>query len=335
MSTLAQLEAFKNPAFTQTINRVPANLEYIGQRFLPLVSTYDLDFFETSILERLDMAAIVDPAAELPLTDRDGGKKIAGEVADIGQQIIVTKKELRALKSNNPQERMLMEAQLLGKSATMKKNVDARIEWMRWQALGTGALAYTKAGKVLLNIDFGVPAGNKVTPLIKWDQANATILQDYQAWVAAYKALNGVAPSVFVTSAAVINKMKADPTVVLNIKGLAGMLITTVELNQFLRDNGLPPVEAYDESAIIRNPADGSRTTSRFLNDKTGVFLREAGDIGTQLLGPTLENDMNPGIFGKTIATEIPVMMELIRVVASSIPKIMVPEMIMIATVLT
>lgn len=335
MSTLAQLESFKNPAFTETINRVPINPEYIGARFLPLVPTYDLDFFETSILERLDMAPIVDPSAELPLTDRDGGKKIAGEVADIGQQVIVTKKELRALKSSNALERQLMEAQLLGKSATMKKNVDARIEWMRWQALGLGALTYTKAGKVILSIDFGVPAGNKVTPAIKWDQANCTILDDYQTWVAAYKVTNGVRPSAFVTSAAVITKMKTDATVRLNLKGSSDMLITTVELNQFLADNDLPPVVAYDESAIIRNPADGSRTTSRFLNQKTGVFLREGGDIGTQLLGPTLENDMNPGIFGKTIATEIPVTMELIRVVAASIPKILVPEMIMIATVLT
>jgi len=149
------------------------------------------------------------------------------------------------------------------------------------------------------------------------------------------KALNGVPPTAAVTSSTVINKMKADATVRLNIKGSSDMLVTTAELNQFLRDEGLPPVEAYDEAAIIRNPNDGSRTTSRFLDAKKLVFLREGGDIGQQLLGPTLENDMNPGIFGKTIATEIPVTMEIIRVVASSIPKIMVPEMIMIVTVLT
>jgi len=334
LSILAQLEGFQNPALTETINRVPVSPTYIGQRFLPLVPTYDLDFFETSILERLDMAPLVDPSAELPLTDRDGGKKVAGEVADMGQQVIVTKKELRALKSNNPAERQLMEAQLLGKAVTLKKNVDARIEWMRWQALGIGAMAYV-GNKLKLSIDFGVPADNKVTPATKWDQNGATIFSNYVAWVEAYKALNGVPPTAAVTSSTVINKMKADVTVRLNIKGSSDMLVTTAELNQFLRDEGLPPVEAYDEAAIIRNPNDGSRTTSRFLDAKKLVFLREGGDIGQQLLGPTLENDMNPGVFGKTIATEIPVTMEIIRVVASSIPKIMVPEMIMIATVLT
>lgn len=334
MSILAQLEPFQNPALTETINRVPVNPEYIGQRFLPLIPTYDLDFFETSILERLDMAPLVDPSAELPLTDRDGGKKIAGEVADMGQQVIVTKKELRALKSNNPAERQLMEAQLLGKAVTLKKNVDARIEWMRWQALGIGAMTYV-GNKLKLSIDFQVPVGNKVAPAIKWDQANATIFDNYVAWVEAYKVTNGVSPQAAITSSTVISKMKSDATVRLNIKGSADMLVTTAELNQFLSDNGLPPVEAYDEAAIIRNPNDGTRTTARFLDAKKLVFLREGGDIGDQLLGPTLENDMNPGIFGKTIATEIPVTMELIRVVAASIPKIRVPEMIMIATVLT
>jgi hypothetical protein len=43
------------------------------------------------------MADIVDNGAEIPLTDRDPVSRVSGEIADIGQSYIVTKKELAAL----------------------------------------------------------------------------------------------------------------------------------------------------------------------------------------------------------------------------------------------
>lgn len=329
-------EYFANPLFTEAIREVPVEAKYIGSRFLPIDDTYDIDFHETVLTRQADMADIVDRGAELPLTDGDPMRRVSGEITDIGQSHIVTKKELAAMSDKgNDGKRKIAEKQLLGKAARIKQNIDARIEWLRWQALGTGMLAYNKGG-VILSVDFGVPAGNKVTPAIKWGQPNATILADYQKWVLDYNGLNGELPDTFVTSLKVIYTVLADINVIRAIKGADNSYgqITIDQLNAYLRGLLLPPMEAFDATVTYRDvDNNGVRSTQRLLNDKTGVFLKEDGAIGKQLLGPTVENNMEPGIFGRTFQLERPYR-QIIEVVAASFPKIMEPTYIKIATVL-
>lgn len=330
-------ELFANPLFTEVINEVPVEAKYIGSRFLPIDPTYDIDFHETVLSRQADMADIVDRGAELPLTDGDPMRRVSGEITDIGQSHIVTKKELAALSDKgNDGKRKIAEKQLLNKAARIKQNIDARIEWLRWQALGTGQLAYNKGG-IILGVDFGVPAGNKVTPLVKWDQANATILADYQAWVLAYVTLNGEMPDVFVTSLTVIYTVMSDVNVVKAIKGdnNSTTMITMDELNAFLRGRKLPPMEAFDATVTYRDVDNGgTRVSQRLLSEKVGVFLKEGGAIGTQLLGPTVENNMEPGIYGRSFLMERPYR-QVIEVVAAAFPKVLEPNLIKIATVLT
>jgi len=328
---------FANPVFTQIINEVPVDTKYIGSRFLAIEETYDIDFHETVLTRQADMANIVDRGAELPLTDGDPMRRVSGEVTDIGQSHIVTKKELAALsEKGNDGKRKIAEKQLLGKAGRIKQNVDARIEWLRWQALGTGMLAYNKDG-IKLGVDFGIPAENKVTALVKWDQTNATILKNYQAWVLDYVTLNGETPDVFVTSLKVIYTVLENVDVIKAVKGADNSYgpATLDQLNVYLRGLQLPPMEAFDSTVTYRDINNGGvRNTARLLNEKTGVFLKESGAIGVQLLGPTVENDMEPGIFGRTFQLERPYR-QIIEVVAASFPKITGPEYIKIATVLT
>jgi hypothetical protein len=151
--------------------------------------------------------------------------------------------------------------------------------------------------------------------------------------VADYVDKNGVAPHVFMTSTTVINKVLNDPLVRKQVTGLSDKLITLDELNTFLRGRNMPPMEAFDTQVTYRNPNDGTRTSARLLNAKKGVFLREGGEIGVQLIGPTIENNMNPGIYAETIDLKLPTR-SVINVVASSFPKITDPNLIMPATVL-
>ena len=334
MAGLAQYsEYFENPLFTETINEVPVKIGYIGQRFLPIADTYDVDWNETVVTRQQDMADIVDNGAELPLTDRDPVKRVSGEIADIGQSCIITKKELMALADKgNPGKKKIAEKLLLNKGATMKQNVDARIEWMRWQALGVGALVYNKGG-ILLSIDFGVPAGNKQTAVTKWDGVTPAILADYEAWVQAYIDLNGEAPDVGVTSMKVIRVMLNDTGLRKAITGYSDKVLTITELNTFLISRQMPHVEAFDANVTYRDPNNNARTTQRLMSDKKLVFLKEGGVIGNQMLGPTLENDMNPGIYAHTISMVKP-QREIIDVVAASFPKVVDPNYIYICTVL-
>lgn len=335
MAGLAQYsELFANPLFTEAIQEVPVEAKYIGQRFLPIEETYDIDFNETVLERQADMADIVDNGAELPLTDRDPVRRVSGSISDIGQSYIVTKKEIAALMDKGNQgRRTLAEKQLMGKAAMVKRNIDARIEWLRWQALGEGQLAYNKGG-IILGHDFQVPTSNKVTAGTRWDDVTPTILTDYEKWVQDYVDLNGQSPDVFVTSIKAIREVMNNADVRKAITGLADKLITLAELNDFLAGRQLPRMEAFDSKVVYRDVNNnGARVEQRLLSEKKGVFLVEGGEIGQQLLGPTVENKMNPGIYARTFTMERP-MREVVEVVAASFPRVMDPNLIKIATLL-
>jgi hypothetical protein len=335
MAGLAQYsELFANPLFTETIQEVPVEAKYIGSRFLPEEETYDIDFNETVLERSEDMANMVDNGAELPLTDRDPVRRVSGEIADIGQSYIVTKKELGALMDKgNAGRRTMAEKQILGKAATVKKNIDARIEWMRWQALGNGVLAYNKAG-INLGVDFQVPVGNKVTAATRWDDVTPTILVDYEKWVQDYVDLNGQSPDVYVTSIKAIRTVMNDSEVRKAVSGLADKMITLAELNDFLVGRQLPRMEAFDATVTYRDVNNnGNRVQQRLLSEKKGVFLVEGGTIGSQLMGPTIENNMEPGIYARSFTENRP-LREIVEVVAASFPKVMDPNLIKITTIL-
>lgn len=337
MPGLANLsEFFENPVLTRTISEVPVETSYIGSRFLPLEDTYELDFNETVIERQADMADIVDSGAELPLTDRDPVRRVSGSITDMGQSYVVSKKELAALMDKgNAGRKTMAEKQLLNKTAQLKRNIDARIEWLRWQALGVGQLVYDKSG-IKLGVDFGVPDANKVTAAVKWNADGATILANYERWVQDYidGNTNGYSPDVFVTSIETIRTVLNNTDIRKAITGYSDKLLTLAELNTFLKGRELPPMEAFDSKVTYRDVSNGgTRVTSRLLARNKGVFLKEGGLIGQQLMGPTYENDMNPGIFARTFTMERPVR-EVIEVVAASFPKITNPDLIKIADVL-
>lgn len=333
MAGLAEYsEFFSNPLFTETIREIPVKTGYIGSRFLPIEETYDTKFHESVITRQADMANILSLDAELPLTDRDPLRHVSGEIADIGQSYIVTKEEMGALMDKgNAGRKKIAEKQLLGKARTIKENVDARIEWLRWQALGEGQLVYAK-NNIYLTTDFGVTF--KKTAATRWNDVTPTIIANYEAWVQEYVDKNGVTPSVFVTSIKAIRTVMNDPDVRKAVTGLSDKLITLAELNDFLTGRQLPPMEHFDATVTYRDPNNnGQRSTARLLHENKGVFLVEGGEIGVQLLGPTVENDMNPGIYGRTFRLERP-MRDVMEVVASSFPKITSPDLIGITTIL-
>jgi hypothetical protein len=237
MAGLANLsEFFENPLFTETIREVPVETGYIGSRFLPSENTYDMEWNETVIERQADMADLVDAGAELPLTDRDPVRRVSGSIADMGQSYILTKKELAAMsdKGNEGRRKMAVQ-QVLKKTAQLKSNIDARVEWLRWQALGNGAMIYDKSG-IKLGVDFGVPEANKVTAATAWGADGATILANYERWVQDYidGNDNGYAPDVFVTGIENIRIVLNDVAIRKAITGYSDKLLTLDELTSFV-----------------------------------------------------------------------------------------------------
>jgi hypothetical protein len=326
---------FANPLFTNTIKEIPVKKGYIAQRFLPRAETFETKFYESQVVRQADMANIVSGLAEVPLTDRDPMKSVSGEIADISQGYVVTKEELGALMDKgNAERRKIAETQLLNKAKAIRENVDARIEWMGWQAMGNGQLVYAKDG-IYLTVDFGLDGAQFKTAGVRWNDVNPTIIADYEAWNQAYIDRCGEGADTFVTSIAAIRAVLNNADVRKAATGFADKLLTLGELNTFLEGRQMAKMEAFDASVTYRDVANGgTRSTSRLLAANKGVFLKEGGAIGEQLLGPTIENQMNPGIYARTIHQELP-MRDVIQVVASSFPKVLGSQYIQPCTILT
>ncbi|TVX92216.1 major capsid protein [Paenibacillus agilis] len=327
---------FANPLFTNVIKEVPIKKGYIAHRFLPREETYETKFHESQVVRQADMANIVSGLAEVPLTDRDPMKAVSGEISDISQGYVVTKEELGALMDKgNPQRRKIAETQLLGKAKTIKENIDARIEWMGWQAMGNGRLIYEKDG-IYLTTDFGLDPAQFKTAATRWDAiTGTTIITDYEKWNQDYLDRAGEGADTFVTSIQVIRTVLNDPAVRKAVSGASEKLLELTELNKFLIGRQMAPMEAFDASVTYRDvKTGGKRVSQRLLAANKGVFLKEGKAIGEQLLGPTIENEMNPGIFAHTIHAELP-RRDIIQVVASSFPKVLGPQFIQPCTVLT
>lgn len=325
---------FANPLFTNTIKEIPVPKKYAAQRFLPRVETFETKFYESQVVRQADMANIVSGLAEVPLTDRDPMKAVSGEIADISQGYVVTKEELGALMDKgNAARRKIAETQLLNKAKAIRENVDARIEWMGWQAMGNGQLVYAKDG-VFLTVDFGLDAGQFKTAATRWGDAGATIIADYEAWNQAYSDRTSEGADVFMTSIAAIRTVLNNADVRKAVTGFSDKLLQLDELNTFLAGRQMAKMEAFDAAVTYRDVATGgTRVTQRLLAANKGVFLKEGGQIGEQLMGPTIENQMNPGIYARTIHQELP-MRDVIQVVASSFPKLVGAQFIQPCTIL-
>jgi hypothetical protein len=90
----------------------------------------------------------------------------------------------------------------------------------------------------------------------------------------------------------------------------------------------------FDTSVTYRDVNNnGARVSQRLLSDKKGVFLVRGKQIGIQILGPTIENEMNPGVFASSFTLQRP-KREIVEVVASSFPKVNSPKLIMPCTVM-
>lgn len=170
-----------------------------------------------------------------------------------------------------------------------------------------------------------------------WQMAGAEAMfnQCSERWVQDYidGNDNGYAPDVFVTGIENIRIVLNDVAIRKAITGYSDKLLTLDELNTFLRGRELPPMEAFDAKVTYRDPTNGGkRTTARLLDSKKGVFLMEGDKIGNVQMGPTYENNMEPGIFARTFTMERP-LREVVEVVAAGFPKIMYPELIKICTV--
>ena len=133
--------------------------------------------------------------------------------------------------------------------------------------------------------DFGVPAGNLVTPAgDPWPTvATADALTDLVTWVDAYIALNGFPPGAILTSQKITRLMQRNSEIINAVSGAAAQRtrVNSEELNDLFSSESLPPLlPPYDTNVDV----DG--VTTRVINEDLLLFLPpNISDLGYTAYG--------------------------------------------------
>lgn len=138
----------------------------------------------------------------------------------------------------------------------LTRNVQRRMELARGDVLLDGKFTLAGEGGLVLEADYGVPAGNLVAPAGALWSATATAdpLTDLNTWVTAYIALNGYAPGGMIINRTILNYLIANTVIRQAMGSLLGnaALLTRPMLDQALDARALPPIlSVYDTQVSV------------------------------------------------------------------------------------
>lgn len=338
MAGITHLKEFQKPALRGLVDAtIQDAVPTFADRFLPTEQTYDRTFAYDIIKTNKYIAAMIGEGSEPPVVDRNAVASKSGEIAQMGIKDILTYEEIVALhqaRSNGEKAAMIDNITL--KAVDLVDAIQRRINVIKMEALTKGTFAYNK-NNVKIDIDFGIPADNKValTGSNAWSNPDADIIGDLLDWVRAYEQENGEAPDKIYMSREIQVLLLKNNVVLTETSGPASgrNRVSVDELNLVLSGYGLPAIEIVtDRKVTVKNLYTGENEVIEFFPVNRIVMLSEG--VGKYLLGPTLENDFQPGIFLGAEDLRQPIR-SVVETVAAGFPTIEQPSRIFHADVYT
>lgn len=337
MAGLGHLEAFNQETLLGLVDESVRNATpTLGDSFLPNRNVYSTNFAYDVIKNSQHIAAMIGYGAEPPVVDRDAVAKMHGEIAKMGLKYIATEEELLALnQARNDSEQSAMVDRLTVKGLDLVQAIQRRIAVAKMEAITKGAFSYNKNG-VKVNVDFGVPANHKLalTSPNDWANADHDIIGDLLAWSATYEASTGRAPQAVLVSREVFALIAKNNGVIVDAGRPAGASrASQADIQAVLSDNELPAITVVSERKVtVKDIYTGNDEVIEYMPVNRVVFVSEG--LGNFLMGPTVENNFQPGIFLDAYDNKEPIQ-SIFRAVAAGFPAIEAPELLFHADVYT
>jgi Phage major capsid protein E len=337
MAGITHLEEFKEPALRGLVDETLKEAEpTLGDRFLPNAEIYSNTFAYDIIKKSKHIGAMIGYGSEPPVVDRDAVASKMGEIAKMGLKYIATEEELLALnQARNNGEKEAMIERLAMKGVDLVQAIQRRIGVIKMEALAKGNFTYNKNG-VKVNVDFGVPAEHKValTSPNDWDDTTRDVIADLLGWVETYENSNGKAPDVILMSREAQSKLMRNQVIITEAGRPEGSTrISQQELYEVLDGFGLPPIQIVSNRKVtVKDIYTGQDEEIEFFPVNRVVMLSEG--VGNFLLGPTVENNFQPGIVLQAYDKQEPIQ-SILRAVAAGFPAIESPSLIFHADVYT
>ncbi|MYL44593.1 hypothetical protein GLV94_02960 [Virgibacillus halodenitrificans] len=291
------LDEFQQPTLTGYVQNVPPQREYLLESVMPEDPTYDINFAYNVINGKYATAAsITGWNASAPLRDTDEQVRAFGQVSKVQHSFRLNETQL--LQYNRPRSENESNAVIEGIYQSTDKlsvGVDDIKEFMRAQAVYNGVLKYDDdENDVHLNIDFGIPASNKLSATTAWNTTGAKPLEDIQAAVAQFKKANqrrkpNVIHMTEATEALLLNNEQIRTQVYGKDSGQR--ILTKNDLQNIFSALSLPPYQINDDVIVVND------VEVPLLEDGKVVLL--GNNLGNTMIGPTVENNYEPGKFAK------------------------------------
>lgn len=305
MDGILGLEEFKRETLLGFVESLEPDFEEKTLPFMPRdKDSYSLDFaFDIVSKTKSTAAEILEFGAPAPLRDKGKVEKMVAEVAKIAHRIRFDQREqLTLINTKFDRERQQVIERALQNVASLAMGVRKTEEFLRGQVLYHGKIDYSVNG-TQINIDYGVPAANKITLTGQdaWNQyETATPLQDLIESTHKFKKANGnrLPVAIHMSFTTFWDMIKCKSTVDA-IKGVVGGTIAPDEINAYLRRFDVPPIDIQDFEI------DFETGSARLLPENRVAFLGITGaQIGSTVQGPTVENAGTPGIYTRTWTEE-------------------------------
>ncbi|WP_160203501.1 major capsid protein [Priestia megaterium] len=301
MAGITHLKQFQKPALRglvdETVNNAPITFADI---YMPTEETFDRQFAYNIVKTNNFMAGYIGMGSEPPVVDRNAVASRMGEIAQFGLQDIVTYEELVAInEARNDREEAAMIDKVVVRNIDIVNGTLRLIQLAKLEAMLKGTLSYS-GNNVKINFDFGIPAENKVGLSAGNDFNNADfdIIGFLLAQVQAYSDANsGKIPDEMLVSRELNAKILTNAKIIAEVGRPAGSTrVNQEELSELLNSYELPPLRVVSERKMTyKDNATGKDVVREFMPVNRIVMISQG--VGTYLLGPTLENDFQPGIY--------------------------------------
>jgi len=345
---LWELDEFQGPRFLGFVRNVPEPEAFSGQRWLPNQTTFDLEFeYIKGVNNRPVMAHVMGWDSEAPIEGRPAlGERVSGELPPIKRKARVGEKEIiRFLspRAGTPDKQTAIDS-VYDLTGRLVESVQARVEWLRIQALSENTIVYNEGGVQFafdygLDNDFqwdydtGLDGDGDATGSggVGWNlPATSNPVDDLTRQCNLMETETGYRPAEIVMSRVALNYLLQSTSIKALIRpsGAPSNILSRAELDSVFAMYGLPSITTYDVQ-VRSEAANGSTSTVRPLAENK-AFLVPQGGVGRTLWGPTAESrpllgtslaSNAPGIYAVTYGKEEPPS-EWIKAVAVAFPSL-------------
>lgn len=301
MPGITHLQEFQQPALRALVNQTEEQAEStFADRFLPTIPTYERNFAYDIVKTNEYIAAYIGFGTEPPYIDRDAVASKMGSIAYFGLGDIVTYEELQAIHEAKADRRQAVIDAITVKNVKVLNGLRRLIYAAKMEALFKGEIQHNAGDKNKIRFEFGVPAENRValTAGADFEAANFDIIGFFLDQQQAYRDANsGRSPEVMVGSAEIRNIMLRNTNIIKEAGRPEGSTRVSVEeLASVLSNFDLPAYEVISERTIRYKQNGTNNIVTKELVPVNRITFLSAG-IGEYLLGPTLENNFQPGLF--------------------------------------